>query len=68
MALQFDPTKMWNAWEYVNLKPYFYLFFGLLLTYLIVSSIYTVYFHPLSKFPGPKRAAVSNASICGFCH
>lgn len=30
-----------------------------LFAYLIVGSIYRLYFHPLSKFPGPRWAAIT---------
>ncbi|KAI1317132.1 cytochrome P450 [Xylariaceae sp. FL0255] len=38
----------------------------LLLTYATFRCIYLLYFHPLSKFPGPKIAAVSN--VWYACH
>ena len=34
---------------------------GGILLYLTIRTIYRVYFHPLSKFPGPKLAAASSA-------
>lgn len=33
----------------------------LVIVYFVSHAIYNIYFHPLSKFPGPKRAAVSYA-------
>jgi hypothetical protein len=53
---------MLESFEQVNLARYLYLGVGLLVFYVAVSSIYTIWFHPLSKFPGPKRAVVSNVS------
>jgi hypothetical protein len=35
----------------------------LLALYVASYATYTIYFHPLSKFPGPKRAIVSNVSL-----
>ena len=35
--------------------------FGLGIAYLVVRSIYRLYFHPLSHIPGPKIAAISHA-------
>jgi hypothetical protein len=35
---------------------------ALLTLYVAGYAIYTIYFHPLSKFPGPKRAIISNVS------
>ena len=34
--------------------------FGGLLVYLVVRTIYRIWFHPLSKFPGPKLAAATS--------
>jgi len=36
--------------------------FPQLITYIISHVIYNIYFHPLSKFPGPKVAAISNVN------
>jgi hypothetical protein len=37
------------------------LIFGGILAFIVIKSIHRLYFHPLSKFPGPKLAAVSGA-------
>lgn len=34
--------------------------------YAIARSIYLLYFHPASQFPGPKLAAISYASYCYY--
>lgn len=55
-----DTGVLWSRLIRVDIKPYVYLAFGLSIAYIVVSAVYTIYFHPLSKFPGPKRAVVSN--------
>lgn len=36
---------------------------GATVAFLVTRMIYRVYFHPLSKFPGPKLAAASSAYV-----
>ncbi|KAE8369043.1 cytochrome P450 [Aspergillus caelatus] len=40
--------------------PLFWIGLFTTLSYLVVRSIYRLYFHPLSKFPGPKLAALTH--------
>ncbi|EPE30390.1 Cytochrome P450 [Glarea lozoyensis ATCC 20868] len=46
----------WTQWAWV--------FATVLASYLASSCIYLLYFHPASKFPGPKLAAVSYVTYC----
>ncbi|KAH6722504.1 hypothetical protein BKA61DRAFT_177509 [Leptodontidium sp. MPI-SDFR-AT-0119] len=39
-------------------------FISLIIVYLLSVAIYRLYFHPLSKFPGPKSAAISDFWLC----
>jgi hypothetical protein len=48
--------------QQADLSTFVYSLLGFCALYAIGSAIYTIYFHPLSKFPGPKRAVVSNVS------
>lgn len=40
----------------------------LLVAYIIVNSIYNVYFHPLAKFPGPFWAKITRLWITWQCY
>lgn len=44
----------------LGLQTYAYIVLALPLLYLAATAIYNIWFHPLSKFPGPKHAVVSN--------
>ena len=37
-----------------------------IIIYSIARCVYLLYFHPASKFPGPKLAAISYASYCYY--
>jgi hypothetical protein len=54
------PKELVGLLEELNIIQYAFLLLGLITTYFFLSCIYTIYFHPLSKFPGPKIAVVSN--------
>ncbi|KAF6241487.1 hypothetical protein HO173_000197 [Letharia columbiana] len=36
---------------------------AILVLYYVVSAIYNIYFHPLSKYPGPKMTAISRLPL-----
>ncbi|KAM7215485.1 Cytochrome P450 [Rhypophila decipiens] len=58
------PDQIWAYWNQaapsllntLSLQ----ILIGLVVTYCIGRAIYNLYFHPLSKYPGPKLAAVTN--------
>ncbi|GJE88578.1 cytochrome P450 [Phanerochaete sordida] len=48
------------AWLNLSfLVPYAYLIFAFLCIYVAAKAAFNLYFHPLSRFPGPRFAAVS---------
>ena len=56
-------TKLLNVFQDINpMHTIVYLFVvgvGCLISY----TIWMIYFHPLSNFPGPKLAIISNVSV-----
>ncbi|KAI0203726.1 cytochrome P450 [Astrocystis sublimbata] len=56
MAPSNDPSSLQTAWG----QHFLVLALILVITYATARCIYLLHFHPLSRFPGPKIAAVSN--------
>lgn len=46
-----------------NILNVFFLLTSLLVVYCILKAIYSIYLHPLSKYPGPRLAAATNIPI-----
>jgi hypothetical protein len=48
-----------NNLQQYDLRVLIVVAFVVLVLYLVINAIYQIYFSPLSKFPGPKLAAVT---------
>ncbi|SPO05597.1 related to isotrichodermin C-15 hydroxylase (cytochrome P-450 monooxygenase CYP65A1) [Cephalotrichum gorgonifer] len=60
MAGPTDMTLLGASWPFESLSTTIAIFAGFSIpTYLVASSIYYAYIHPLSKVPGPKLYAIS---------
>ncbi|KAI0467426.1 cytochrome P450 [Xylaria cf. heliscus] len=52
------PEDPWPSPQVISILP---VVFSFGIAYLVVRSLYRLYFHPLSHIPGPKVAAISHA-------